>query len=251
MIFKIHRRDCPFAQIDRKTLEDPRVSWKAKGLLVYLISRPDDWTVKVEDVARRSTDKHTAIYSALKELEDCKYARFEEIREKGRFISRKWHIYETPILNKDESEAGNPLLANPLLANPSHTNNDKNKEEEKHARQGQAPATECERLITKCAKKLEEFLRSNHKLNGNYSSLPKWEKQIRWLLNRDLEGDSARLGRVARGYCTKSYEFKPTVHSAYQFRDKFFQIENWLNRYEPAPPPERVHVRFGQKEIIP
>jgi hypothetical protein len=108
------------------------------------------------------------------------------------------------------------------------------------------PLTEWEELIVFCANQLDKFLRTKRDLNGQQVPLPTWVKQLRWLLRDKLEGDAHRLKRVVRGYIKNSYEKKPTIDNAFQFKDKFFRIEDWLNRYEPPPAPqtiERVTVR--------
>lgn len=38
-IVRINKRDNPYVQIDHRVLEDTRLSWKAKGLLAYLLSK--------------------------------------------------------------------------------------------------------------------------------------------------------------------------------------------------------------------
>jgi hypothetical protein len=106
-----------------------------------------------------------------------------------------------------------------------------------------AAASRTERAITFCAQRLEAFLRSQNKLNGKHTDLAKWKKQIGWLLRRDLGGDVSRLIRVARVYVERAHDrFTPKVHNAYQFRDKFSRIEDWVNRYEPPPAPDKVRI---------
>ena len=42
-----------FVIIDQRAIEDVRLSWAARGLLGYLLSRPDDWKVLVNDLRKR------------------------------------------------------------------------------------------------------------------------------------------------------------------------------------------------------
>lgn len=65
--------DQPFAMISKKALEDNRLSWKARGLLVYLVSKPADWSVYVNDLVKRSPDGKKVVYTCLNELINLGY----------------------------------------------------------------------------------------------------------------------------------------------------------------------------------
>lgn len=96
-ILKIKKRSERFAVISTNILEDKNLSWKAKGLLSYLLSRPEDWTVRIQDLIKRSTDGRDAVKSALRELREVGYA--ELIREqdsKGRLKGTSYLIHEIP-----------------------------------------------------------------------------------------------------------------------------------------------------------
>ena len=42
-----------FVIVDQRAIEDSRLSWAASGLLAYLLSRPDDWRVPVNELKKR------------------------------------------------------------------------------------------------------------------------------------------------------------------------------------------------------
>lgn len=88
----------PFVMIQRAVFENPELSWKAKGLLGYLLSRPDNWSVRVADLVNRSTDGRDACYSALKELGDAGYiTKHESESEGGRFAGFDYVVHEAPV----------------------------------------------------------------------------------------------------------------------------------------------------------
>jgi uncharacterized phage protein (TIGR02220 family) len=67
--------------IDSKALEDPNLSFRAKGLLAYLQSLPRGCASDVKSLASVSLEKRAAIETALKELVDSGYVtRAEEAR---------------------------------------------------------------------------------------------------------------------------------------------------------------------------
>ena len=56
-IFRVKKNaDNPFVMIDRRPIENPKLSWKAKGILAYLLSRPDNWVVRLGDLVKHSPD---------------------------------------------------------------------------------------------------------------------------------------------------------------------------------------------------
>lgn len=136
-IIKVKHHDKPYVILDKRPLEDIRLSWKAKGLLAYLISKPDDWKVYLSELVQRSKDGADSTKSALKELRTCGYLEKYPIKDdKGRVVSWETCVYEVPHQDneKEEPEGGFPYMWDsqqmdnrPLLKNDS-TNNDLTKE---------------------------------------------------------------------------------------------------------------------------
>lgn len=85
-----------YALIDYRILDDRRLSWKARGILAYLLSKPDDWEVHVNDlIAHSEDDGRTAVQSALQELLNCGYAKLETVRDKeGKVRGKQYCIYD-------------------------------------------------------------------------------------------------------------------------------------------------------------
>ena len=46
----------PFARVKRAMLEASDLSWKAKGILSYLLGKPDNWQLKEADLINRGND---------------------------------------------------------------------------------------------------------------------------------------------------------------------------------------------------
>jgi len=53
---------------DKQCLEDKLLSWKAKGLLCYLLSLPDDWDIYLSDLENTFENFKDETNSALNEL---------------------------------------------------------------------------------------------------------------------------------------------------------------------------------------
>ncbi len=99
------RRRHRFVIVDQHAVEDTRLSWAARGLLGYLLSRPDDWTVMVRDLQRRGDLGRDGIYRLLKELRGVGYVRFERTRDgSGRIRGGQYLVQEIP----EESDRNSP-----------------------------------------------------------------------------------------------------------------------------------------------
>ncbi|MEN8218269.1 MAG: hypothetical protein ABFS56_18245 [Pseudomonadota bacterium] len=88
-----------FAQISNEVFEGQKLSWPAKGLLGYLLSRPNNWYFTVRDLINQGCSGRDGVLSILKELEKQGYVvRQKNTDKKGRF---KWEkiVYENPSLN--------------------------------------------------------------------------------------------------------------------------------------------------------
>ena len=58
----------PFVMMDKRPVNDETISWGAKGLLAYLLSKPNDWTIILTDLVKRSTDGRYAVRNLVNEL---------------------------------------------------------------------------------------------------------------------------------------------------------------------------------------
>lgn len=78
---------------------DSKLSWKARGILWYLLEKPDNWKVIISDLVNKSEkDGEAAVRSALKELQDNGYIRrYQERGERGKFGTWVTEVYELPF----------------------------------------------------------------------------------------------------------------------------------------------------------
>lgn len=85
-----------FTVLYNAVLENPRLSFKAKGLWAYCMSRPKDWEFHVNHLATVSQDGKESVYSALKELEDEGLVEKVQERDNGKFSKFDYIIYPYP-----------------------------------------------------------------------------------------------------------------------------------------------------------
>ncbi len=62
------RIDGPYTVIGNAAAQDSQISWKAKGLLIYLLSLPKDWNIRISELAAHATDGYDSTKRAMDEL---------------------------------------------------------------------------------------------------------------------------------------------------------------------------------------
>jgi hypothetical protein len=82
--------------MDNTPVQDPGLSWAAKGLLAYLLSLPETWEVRLRDLFLRSSCGRKPTQAALNELIEAGYV--VKIQGKNKRRDTKYHVYENPAL---------------------------------------------------------------------------------------------------------------------------------------------------------
>lgn len=80
-----------------KMLKDKNLSFKAKGLLTYLLSCEDTWNFNIKSIAQMSTDKYESVRTGLKELEANGYLKRTVIRKDGKIYDTLYEISDEKI----------------------------------------------------------------------------------------------------------------------------------------------------------
>lgn len=115
------KRKGNFAHVELTNVEDRTLSWKAKGIHLYIMSRPPEWTIRATDLIRRSTDGRDSLYSGLKELEKKKYLHRKRVYRDGKIVYWDYDVYEEPTevknLLPDFPDQANPEMENLLPEN--------------------------------------------------------------------------------------------------------------------------------------
>lgn len=90
-----------FVMIDRAAVDDSKISFRAKGILHYLLSKPQDWRPTIADIQAHGTEGRDAIEAAIKELKEAGYAQtVTEAGSNGRFSDRRIVVSENPIKSR-------------------------------------------------------------------------------------------------------------------------------------------------------
>lgn len=114
-----------FTIISNRVINDTNLSWEARGLLVYLLSKPKGWQVRKFDIIRQSPAGETVVRRVLAELRDWGYLRYELCSRKDTEFTglKEWRttIHDKPLpgdpdperrqwryFSKGERTCGNP-----------------------------------------------------------------------------------------------------------------------------------------------
>ena len=121
-----------FTSIHNKLINDSRISLKAKGIMLYMLSKPENWKYNPKEIAKNSKDGLDSVYSGIKELIEAGYISrtrhsdgtvdyfvFEDVEENDIVdFSKK----ENP--NRENPNRENPNRENPNRENPNRENPD-------------------------------------------------------------------------------------------------------------------------------
>lgn len=117
------RPESNFYLLDKSISEDRRLSWSARGMLIFLLGKPDNWVVSVASLINETADSgkksgRDAVYGTLKELEKAGYLTREKARsDAGEFGGVDYIVHESPLTEKPETVK--PYTDEPDTVNPT------------------------------------------------------------------------------------------------------------------------------------
>lgn len=131
--YRVHKEE-NYSVINNEFLKRKDLSWKAKGILAYLLHLPDDWELHFNELKKHATDGKTSLRSGVDELREKGYITYKRYKDKeGKFV-HEYDIYELPQTEKPDTE--NPDTGNPdtdnrdiLLSTNELNTNQKDREE--------------------------------------------------------------------------------------------------------------------------
>ena len=126
MIVRKKRKSDNFTVLENSTI-NAQLSWAGRGLLIYLLSKPENWQISVNQLMKvtEGTAKKTGrdgLYTLLDELINLGFIeRGEQKRNSnGQLAGFSYTVYESP-------STANPYTAKPCTANPHLIKNINNK----------------------------------------------------------------------------------------------------------------------------
>ncbi len=96
MVFKVEKNK-NYTVMSNYHLRDKNLSFKAKGLLSFMLSLPDSWDYSLNGLVSVSKESKKAIRTILNELKDNGYLVIEQVRGEKGYYKYNYIIYEQPI----------------------------------------------------------------------------------------------------------------------------------------------------------
>lgn len=97
---KIHNTtQSNYTMVSNLVLRNKNLSWKAKGLLAWLLGCEDGFEISLAGIVAMAKDGETSVDSAVKELKDNGFVIIERSQaSNGQFDGQEWHVFDTPQL---------------------------------------------------------------------------------------------------------------------------------------------------------
>lgn len=117
------QRSDNFAIIPNAVAEDDRLSFDARGLLCYLLAKPNNWKVQVGDIQKSGGIGRDKAYRLIKELRDVGYIVLDIRRAPGgRIEEQNYIVYDCAVPSRlplpENTEQAVPFPEKPEVGKP-------------------------------------------------------------------------------------------------------------------------------------
>lgn len=116
-VFKIEKNK-NYTIMSNYHLRDRNLTYKAKGLLSFMLSLPEDWDYSLNGLVAVSKESKDGIRSILKELQEHHYLEIKKVRGNKGYFEYNYLIYEIPHFINKENVKNNPDTENLYLDVP-------------------------------------------------------------------------------------------------------------------------------------
>lgn len=111
MTMRVHKRE-RFTSVSNEIINNKEMSWEARGLLIYLLSKPEGWIVRNNDLIKQSPAGRDKVASIVQELARNGHIFRWQCRETDGRIEWKSEIFESPEEMREWRQE-NPDIADP------------------------------------------------------------------------------------------------------------------------------------------
>lgn len=114
MAIRRAKQTADFTVLPNALINDKRVKWRDLGLLVYLVSKPANWSVSVSQLVKERDAGRDAIRKSLSRLIDAGYVKAEDVRdEHGQYHGIDYIVFDSPQTANSQPEPNLPCPPNP------------------------------------------------------------------------------------------------------------------------------------------
>lgn len=98
------KKDARYFSASNEPFVDTRLSWESRGLMGYLLSKPNDWQVRMNDLEKQGPAGSRKIKRMLAELRACGYMNRIRIKKENGSFDWITEVYESPSQNPSPSK---------------------------------------------------------------------------------------------------------------------------------------------------
>jgi len=95
--FRIKKKD-NYSVIANAVINDALLSWGARGLLIYLLSKPDNWITRTSDLIKNSPAGERRVRTLIAELEKAGYMKRRRFHDEGGQWTWETDVHENPTI---------------------------------------------------------------------------------------------------------------------------------------------------------
>lgn len=222
--------DRDFTMVRNAWARDGRLSLRARGLLVQLLSHRPGWEVTTESLMRDNPEGRDSIRGAVKELEKMGYLKRSRRREGNRLGGIDYELQEPPISSDGFLGVGNLGVGALGVEEPTDKEDYLSEDylSEDHQREVREPPARSTAVAATTPRpeidKLCELLADRIEANGSKrpTITKRWEDACRLMLDRD--GRTPEQVAYLIDWSQSDSFWKSNILSMPKLRDKFDQL---------------------------
>ena len=107
MVIRTQKIERDFTVVRNEIIRHAGLSWKAKGILIYLLHLPPDWELHPRQMVRFASDGKHSLYSGLRELVSAGYLIRQRWRDvEGKFTRFAYVVHDVPLVLSSVPQTG-------------------------------------------------------------------------------------------------------------------------------------------------
>jgi hypothetical protein len=105
LIIRSNRPTNHFTIVDNAIVNNHNLTYRARGILIYLLSKPDGWYTSAQRLSSMHTEGRDAINTCLKELQEHGYMQLVRRQDDLGHWESHWLVFDSPV-NKPVDNVG-------------------------------------------------------------------------------------------------------------------------------------------------
>jgi len=90
----VQKQNKNYKAMNRSAAQDKKLSWKAKGIMFYFLSKPDGWEGHMYDLLQNGKGGKSRVQSAINELKVAGYIETVSVMKDGKFQGKFYRVYD-------------------------------------------------------------------------------------------------------------------------------------------------------------